>query len=190
MKKAKIKLDPFPWERKTKAKKCFHKGCIKEAKFPAPKSPKKIKEIIWLCKEHVEQHNRSWNFFSKMSQKEIEQCIKMNDIGWRPSWPLGSQKSKFFKNTEKIFSSFDWYSNQNSEETKGKFSKHRVAPKKREALDVLGLKEDFTYKKLKEKYKELVKKYHPDLNKGSKKHEEKLKMINQAYVVLKTDIIV
>ncbi|MEE3206425.1 MAG: DnaJ domain-containing protein [Pseudomonadota bacterium] len=32
--------------------------------------------------------------------------------------------------------------------------------------------------------------YHPDLNRGSKKYEEKLKMINQAYVVLKTDIIV
>ena len=57
-------------------------------------------------------------------------------------------------------------------------------------MNLLGLKEDFTYKKLEEEYKKLVKMYHPDLNRGSKKYEEKLKMINQAYVVLKTDIIV
>ncbi len=190
MKKKKIELDPFPWEEKTKLKRCFHKDCSMEAKFPAPKSPKKIREIIWLCKEHIKEHNRSWNFFSKMSQEEIEQCIKLDVIGRRPSWPLGSQKSKFFKNTEKIFDAFDWYNEENGKENKNRFSKHQVTSKKREAMNLLGLKEDFTYKKLKEKYKKLVKIYHPDLNKGSKKYEEKLKMINQAYVVLKTDIIV
>ncbi len=97
MKKKKIELDPFPWEKKTKLKRCFHKDCSMEAKFPAPKSPKKIREIIWLCKEHIKEHNRSWNFFSKMSQEEIEQCIKLDVIGRRPSWPLGSQKSNFLR---------------------------------------------------------------------------------------------
>ena len=190
MKKKKIELDLFPWEEKAGVKECFYRSCTMEAKFPAPKRPKKIKEIIWLCKSHIKEHNKSWNFFSKMSREEIEQCVKLDVIGWRPSWPLGSQKSKFFRNTEKIFNSFDWYNEQDNKKSKSKFSKHSMAPKKREALDLLGLKEDFTYKKLKEKYKKLVKIHHPDLNKGSKKHEEKLKMINQAYGILKTDIII
>ena len=36
------------------------------------------------------------------------------------------------------------------------------------------------------KFKELVKKYHPDKNQGSKKYEDKLKKITLAYSQLKT----
>lgn len=38
---------------------------------------------------------------------------------------------------------------------------------------------------IKARYKELAKKHHPDLNKGSNKSEELLKEINMAYTILK-----
>ena len=39
------------------------------------------------------------------------------------------------------------------------------------------------------KYKKLVKKYHPDVNKGNKKYEEKLKEINKAFEEIKKQLI-
>jgi curved DNA-binding protein CbpA len=39
--------------------------------------------------------------------------------------------------------------------------------------------------KVQEKFKKLVKKFHPDMNLGNKKYEEKLKIITLAYTQLK-----
>ena len=44
-------------------------------------------------------------------------------------------------------------------------------------------------KLIENKYKKLVKKYHPDKNKGNKKYEEKLKEINQAFTEIKKQLI-
>ena len=41
---------------------------------------------------------------------------------------------------------------------------------------------------IKEQFKKLVKKYHPDMNSGDKKYEEKLKEITIAYSYLKTSL--
>ena len=45
----------------------------------------------------------------------------------------------------------------------------------------MGLK----WQKIQEKFKSLVKKFHPDINAGNKKYEEKLKQITLAYTQLK-----
>ncbi len=42
-----------------------------------------------------------------------------------------------------------------------------------------------TEDRLKARYKELVKRHHPDANGGDKEAEERLKLINQAYSTLK-----
>ena len=44
---------------------------------------------------------------------------------------------------------------------------------------------ELTIKIINEKYKKLVKKYHPDKNRGNIKYEEKLKEINQAFEEIK-----
>jgi molecular chaperone DnaJ len=50
--------------------------------------------------------------------------------------------------------------------------------------EVLGVKRDATADDLKKAFRHLARKYHPDLNKGSKEAEEKFKEINEAYQVL------
>ena len=45
----------------------------------------------------------------------------------------------------------------------------------------MGLK----WQKIQNKFKSLVKKFHPDMNSGNKKYEEKLKLITLAYTQLK-----
>ena len=47
------------------------------------------------------------------------------------------------------------------------------------------LNENVKWEQIQSKFKELVKKYHPDKNKGSKKFEDKLKKITLAYSQLK-----
>src|SRR5208283_4117302 len=50
--------------------------------------------------------------------------------------------------------------------------------------DILGAKKDASQDDIKKAFRQLARKYHPDLNKGSKEAEEKFKEINEAYQVL------
>ena len=53
------------------------------------------------------------------------------------------------------------------------------------AFEILGLAVGMKWIKVQEKFKTLVKKFHPDMNLGNKKYEDKLKMITLAYTQLK-----
>jgi curved DNA-binding protein len=50
--------------------------------------------------------------------------------------------------------------------------------------EILGIPPDAEKKIIKQTYRELAKKYHPDVNPGKKEAEEKFKTINEAYQVL------
>ena len=54
-----------------------------------------------------------------------------------------------------------------------------------EAFGILGISVGLKWQKIQEKFKILVKKFHPDMNSGNKKFEEKLKLITLAYTQLK-----
>lgn len=49
---------------------------------------------------------------------------------------------------------------------------------------VLGVKKDATEKEIKQAYRRLARKYHPDVNPGNKEAEERFKEISEAYEVL------
>ena len=53
------------------------------------------------------------------------------------------------------------------------------------AFSILGINIGLRWEKVQEKFKKLVKKYHPDMNAGSKKYEDRLKVITLAYTQLK-----
>jgi molecular chaperone DnaJ len=55
---------------------------------------------------------------------------------------------------------------------------------KADYYETLGVKKDASADDLKKAFRHLARKYHPDLNKGSKEAEEKFKEINEAYQVL------
>ena len=50
--------------------------------------------------------------------------------------------------------------------------------------DILGVKRDASEKEIKQAYRRLARKYHPDVNAGDKSAEAKFKEINEAYEVL------
>ena len=49
---------------------------------------------------------------------------------------------------------------------------------------ILGVAENATDEQIKDVYRELSKKYHPDLNQGSKKSEEMFKKVSECYRIL------
>ena len=53
------------------------------------------------------------------------------------------------------------------------------------AFEILGVSEGLKWRQIQEKFKVLVKKFHPDMNSGNTKYEEKLKLITLAYTQLK-----
>ena len=65
------------------------------------------------------------------------------------------------------------------------FKKANISQTDRDALEVLDLNDDVKWDEIHKKFKNLVKKFHPDKNNGSKKFEDKLKKITLAYSQLK-----
>ena len=53
------------------------------------------------------------------------------------------------------------------------------------AFEILGISVGLKWQKSQKRFKILVKKFHPDINAGNKKYEEKLKQITLAYTQLK-----
>ena len=56
---------------------------------------------------------------------------------------------------------------------------------KKDYYDIFGLKENASQNEIKHVYRDLAKKYHPDVNKGNKQAESRFKEISEAYNVLK-----
>ena len=63
--------------------------------------------------------------------------------------------------------------------------RRRVGALERRSLDALGLDETATGPEIKQRYKELVKRHHPDANGGDRSTEDRLRSIIEAYNTLK-----
>jgi curved DNA-binding protein CbpA len=61
----------------------------------------------------------------------------------------------------------------------------RFSPDEARALEVMGLGSDTDKTRLRRRYSELVRRYHPDRNGGDRKHEARLGEVVEAYQLLK-----
>ena len=155
---------------------CEKEGCEEIGKFRAPKSPQHLREYYWFCLEHVREYNKGWDFYRGMSAAEIE-ASRVSDITWnRPSWPVGGWQA-LLENAQ-YFDGMDPF-------LKTSPRSPSPPPEVQKSLGVLELAVPLTLEVLKKQYKKLAKLHHPDLNPNDKRAEERLKMINEAYQVVK-----
>ena len=118
-----------------------------------------------------------------MSEEQICEFIK-SDMTWHKPTQSFSSSDNFFKilwnNALKDEIDKSKFNSQFSRMKQFRFSHNDVR-----AFTVLGLSVGLKWKKIQEKFKKLVKKFHPDMNLGNKKYEDKLKVITLAYTQLK-----
>ena len=118
-----------------------------------------------------------------MTDSEIYNFLK-SDMTWhKPTQSFGSSDN-FFKVLWKNALNDEYKSlninQKNSNSINFKFNQNYL-----KAFNILGLKIGLDWKKIQKKFKILVKKFHPDMNSGNKKFEDKLKVITLAYTQLK-----
>ena len=154
---------------------CEWKGCNKKGIHRAPKNRECLREFRWFCLEHVREYNKKWNYFSGLSQIEIEKELKA-DFSWHlPTWPMSENLNN--NNIKDDFGILDSTTNMN------KIS-NLENNKETKALRKLGLTLDSSLQDIKRRYKILVKKHHPDTNTNKKKSNNILIEINEAYKIL------
>jgi hypothetical protein len=191
----KVRLDTLrnyrgPSERAHK-RRCDHAGCKGEGLYRAPKSRRQLKDYYYFCFEHVQAYNKAWNYHAGMTAEEIEAHIRAAVLGERPLWPLGARGNQFFGRGRRYRDPFDerfGVLGEASGARSGERAERRARPATLEdqALATLGLTGPADIATIKQHYKRLVKRYHPDANGGGDQAaEEQLKRINEAYAILK-----
>jgi DnaJ-domain-containing protein 1 len=129
-----------------------------------------------------------------MTQAEIERHVRNDVVGGRPTWPLGKWGSHGPRaHAYTVHSAFvpdDVAEALNGAEAKARRERemrkrNARLSKEEQALAVLELTAPVTMQEIRNRYRELVKKLHPDANGGDKSAEERLKVVNQAYSSLK-----
>ncbi len=162
---------------------CQHSGCTEEGLHRAPMSRDRLTDYYWFCLEHVRDYNLAWDYFVGMSEAEIEAQRRVDTVWERPSWRLGSDLGEAEKKArEELDKQFG-----GSRRSGRNSAKPRTEDEK--ALAVLNLRRPISFPEIKARYKELVKRLHPDANGGDKSAEEQMKLVNHAYSTLKHSFV-
>ena len=167
---------------------CGQEGCTDEGIYRAPKSRYHLESGVddwhWFCLIHIRDYNARWNYYTNMTETEIER-ERRADVTWqRPSWPLGASTGS--RNCVHPISSFqDPFDLFSDAPLSHPFSQTPMSPEGK-ALAVFSLACPFSQNDLRRRYRDLVKKHHPDANGGSSEAEEEIKRINEAYEILKS----
>ena len=162
---------------------CAWENCFEIGEYRAPTEKDNSKKYKLLCLIHIKEFNKNWNYFSDMTESEIFDFLK-SDMTWHKPTQSFSSSDNFFKilwnNALKDELKSTNFINKQNNLKKFKFNNNDI-----KAYSVLGISVGLKWSKVQEKFKKLVKKFHPDMNAGNKKYEDKLKIITLAYTQLK-----
>ena len=174
------------------ADRCGVAGCREPGEFRAPVSPGDFDgpgQWRYLCLDHVRAHNSAYNFFNGMSPDQIEEA-QSPIAGWerhsRPFAHIGCDPppawSSFTDPLDAISARFQ----RGDRSDMNPFAEARFTANERKALRTLQLRDDIDRTQLRQRYSELVRRYHPDRNGGDRTHERALQAVIEAYTLLKS----
>lgn len=169
-------------EKKKITHTCDFPDCTEPAEFRAPKD-RSLRSYYWFCLKHVQEYNKKWDFLAGLSPDQIEAQLQ-NDVTWqRPTWKLGmggsarvihgkvSDKFHFFDETQLGMSG-----HYNPPPTETRYSK-----KIHNAICFMELELPLSVQKVKQQYKKLAKRYHPDI---AKKDGALFQKLTESYTAL------
>jgi len=186
-----IRVKPTQDRRpKTGGPACEWHGCKDKGTHRAPKGRNRENEYWRFCLEHVREYNQSYNFFAGMNDAAVMAYQKDALTGHRPTWKMGTGKGTVRPDVHAFGAHgdpFDLFSEGVRAEQQRRAEMARpVRNAERKALDTLGLEVGATNQEVKARFKELVKRHHPDANGGDRSTEDRLVEIIQSYNYLKS----
>ena len=179
---------------------CEAPGCAEAGEFRAPgRRPSGFDgpgEWRWFCLDHVREFNAGYDWFEGMSAEEIL-AAQSPASGWRTESPSFGPRAQtgagvdgmprwadFDDPLEAISARAGGIRSRARREAQmaasGRFSKEEA-----EALETMGLGSDIDRQRLRRRYSELVRRYHPDRNGGDRTYEKRLGRVVEAYQVLR-----
>lgn len=179
---------------------CDKPGCENGGDHRAPKSRSTLNEYYWFCLDHVREYNQAWDFFRGMTPDQIEAYQRATLTGLRPTWKMGDNtkgpnpKLQFFFRGAFVdpFVIFDdgpgaaGQPRPEADATSRSGSTRRLSRMQATSLETLDLEPSATLQDVKARFKELVKRYHPDANGGDRGAEERLRQVIKAYGQLRS----
>lgn len=147
----------------------------------------------WFCLEHVREFNAGYDWFDGMSAAEIIDA-QSPIAGWRT-------ETRAFRpdaGVDGVPRWADYADPLDAIAARARGIRARAEGRAREAamtvrfsldearaLEVMGLGSDTDRTRLRRRYSELVRRYHPDRNGGDRRHEARLTEVVDAYQLLK-----
>jgi curved DNA-binding protein CbpA len=179
---------------------CEWPRCDAPATHRAPKGRLHANEYWRFCLNHVREYNHSYNFFAGMSDDAIAKYQKDSITGHLPTWKMGMSgggRSTAARAGRANFQTGAWAADdpfgvfgelggRRGSQARGAREARTVLNAERKAFHALGLEADASRTDIKSRFKELVKRHHPDANGGDRGSEDKLREIIQAYNYLKS----
>jgi hypothetical protein len=174
---------------------CEWPGCDRPGTHRAPKGRGREGEYWRYCLDHVRAYNGTYNYFAGLSDDDVMAYQKEAVTGHRPTWRMGMNASRRAGGTPSDSTAgsgagFTWHDPFGffgSTQPKPEISEGRqIRNAERKAFEVLGLELDATAAEIKTRFKELVKRHHPDTHGGDRAYEDRLRAVIQAYNYLKS----
>lgn len=179
---------------------CEHPGCINAGLYRAPKGREREGQYFLFCMEHVRAYNAKYNYFKDMPDDAIQDWQKDALTGHRPTWKMGQNAAplkdgaRYRRAARPEDMGFD--------DPLGAFRAAGFAPRgqrkspvaddgpsignaARKSYEALGLEPGAAKIEVSARYKELLKRLHPDVNGGDRSTEAKLQEVIRAHKTLK-----
>jgi hypothetical protein len=173
------------------ARACEQDGCGEPGEFRAP--PREGRHPgdgpgawRWFCLDHVREFNGGYNFFAGMSMEEIE-AQQRPFAGWERETRAFSANANAGPKWADFIDPLDAIGAKFAGRAAAQPGAERpFRDGERKALKILGLGADADRRALRQRYADLVRRYHPDRNGGDRSHEKALQDVIAAYTQLKS----
>ena len=121
-----------------------------------------------------------------MTEDEVEAIIRYDTVWNRPSWPIGTGPAVNAFMRGHFVDPFNAFDTAESSNTRSSSSSPDAGSGRelKQALGVFGLEKLGRESDIKQRYKELVKRHHPDAQTKGEDSDERIKEINHAYSVI------
>jgi hypothetical protein len=170
--------------------KCQWEGCGKVGSHRAPVGQEAEGLFLQFCLDHVKQYNSGYNYSASLSTPEVARYQREAATGLRATGGSETPQAREMplpstarSGSAKVWNARKTAAQRQAEKAAAQTRKLKVLEVK--AFETLGLPTDAAADEIKQRYKQRLKMYHPDVNQGDRNAEGQLRASIEAHRILK-----